>query len=63
LRRRLADQQRSVLSATDVNVDDRLISQLYPPAPLTGDHEIVSGMVTLAPLAGAVCVGAGGGTA
>ena len=36
---------------------------MYPPAPVTCDHEMVTGIVTLAALAGAVSVGAGGGTA
>ena len=54
------DEFRSI---TVVKAEDRLISQLYPPAPVTCDHEIVAGIVTLAALAGAVCVGAGGGTA
>ena len=40
-----------------------LSSQLYPPASGTGDHEIVNGIVTVAPFAGASNAGAGGGSA
>src|SRR5256885_8628491 len=49
-----------------VKLDEVLTCQVYEAIPLgsvTADHEIVNGITTLAPLAGAVGVGAGGGAA
>src|SRR5437763_6907131 len=49
-----------------VKLDEVLTCQVYETIPLgsvTADQEIVNGITTLAPLAGAVGVGAGGGAA